>query len=212
MKQNVFLYRTLCGICKPLLKIFFPYKVKGKENINKHDGGYIVCSNHLSNFDAVFLAIELNEPICFMAKDQLFKNKLLGWILSAIGTFPVERGKDNGKAIEMAKNVIEENKVLGIFLEGTRSKTGEFLRPRSGVSVLAYSTGASVLPVCITGKNGGRIKIFKRTTVTFGKMIDIDELNMNNGSLSEFRNSSRLIMNRIKSLREEDTELKGIKE
>ncbi len=211
MKQNVFLYRTLCGICKPLLKIFFPYKVNGKENISGNNVGYILCSNHLSNFDAVFLAIELNEPICFMAKSQLFKKKLLGWILSAIGTFPVERGKDNGKAIEMAKNVIEENKVLGIFLEGTRSKTGEFLRPRSGVSVLAYSTGASILPVCITGKDNGKIKMFKRTTITFGKMININELDMNNGSLSEFRNASKLIMSRIKLLREDDIELKGIK-
>ncbi len=203
MKQNVKLYKSLCFIIKPFLKIFYPYEVRGKENIENLSGGYILCSNHLSNIDAVFLALEHKKPICFMAKAELFKNKILGGILKAIGAFPVDRGKGDKEAIITAKEVINEGKVLGIFLEGKRSKTGELLRPRSGVSVLAHDTGADILPVNIVGENGGRVRMFRRTVVTFGSIMSEKDLGIEKNEIRQYRIASNKIMDKIREMREE---------
>ena len=64
MKQNVKFYKTVCAIIKPFLKVFYPYEVRGRENIENLPDGYILCSNHLSNVDPLFLAVEHTKPIC----------------------------------------------------------------------------------------------------------------------------------------------------
>lgn len=207
MEQNIILYKTLCMIVKPILKVIFPYKVKGKKNLEGMTGGYILCSNHLSNIDAIFLAVEHTSPICFMGKAELFKNKLIGNVLKKLGVFSVDRGKKDSAAINTAKEVIHEGKVLGIFLEGRRSKTGELLRPHSGVSVLAHDTGASILPVSIVGHKGGKVRMFRRTTITFGSAIKEEQLKILNGEIKEYRAASNKIMDQIRCMREES--LKG---
>ena len=72
-----------------------------------------------------------------MGKMELFRNPILGWALRTIGTFPVDRGAGDTSAIDNSRKVIEEGDILGIFPEGHRSKTGEPLRPKSGVALVA---------------------------------------------------------------------------
>ena len=86
----------------PIFKLLFFFKVSGKENI-PDNGGYILCSNHLSNCDPVLLGLAQKRQIFYMAKAELFKNKFLGGIIRALGAFPVERGAGDGKAINMAE-------------------------------------------------------------------------------------------------------------
>ena len=120
----------------PLMKLLFFYRTRGNK-IELPERGCIVCCNHLSNFDPVLLALTQRRPINYMAKAELFKNPLLGWLIRQLGAFPVQRGAGDGKAIQEAEKVIEEGRLLGIFIEGTRSKTGEFLRPKSGAAIIA---------------------------------------------------------------------------
>jgi len=75
--MNKTFYKFCIFLLKPLVRIFFPYDVKGKENLNKLSGGYIICSNHLSLLDPVFLVLIHPQPIFFMAKSELFRNRLL---------------------------------------------------------------------------------------------------------------------------------------
>ncbi len=187
---------------KPFAKLFFPYEIKGIENLKSMDGEYIICSNHLSNMDPVFLIAIHPHRIYFMGKAELFKNKLSSWFFSNMGVFAVERGRGDGNAITMAQNVLKNKAILGLFLEGTRSKTGEFLKPKSGASVLAYSTNAPILPVCITGSGvNNKVKMFKRTIISFGAPIPTSDLNIQKEARSEFKQASSLIMDRIKRLR-----------
>ena len=118
----------------PLVKILFFLKVNGKGNIPKN-GGFILCSNHLSNFDPVLIGVAQRRQLFFMAKSELFRNKFFGWLIRKLGAFPVERGAGDGKAINTAEKIINEGKTLGIFIEGTRSKTGELLRPKAGAAM-----------------------------------------------------------------------------
>lgn len=191
---------------KPIVKIFFPYEIKGKENTDKISGGYILCSNHLSAWDPIFLMVIHPHPVYFMAKSELFKNKLLGGILSAVGAFPVQRGKGDGEAIKHAAEISTSGKILGIFIEGTRSKTGEFLRPRSGVALLASETESPVLPVCITGSsNDNKIHIFKKTFIVYGEPIVKGKINVENNARREIKERTQEIMESIKCLRRVET-------
>ncbi len=196
------LYAIGRAILIPLMKLLFFYEVKGKNNIPKK-GGYIVCSNHLSNFDPVFLGITQKRQIFYMAKKELFKNKFFGWLIRKLGAFPVDRGKGDGKAINNAETLIEEGKVLGIFIEGTRSKTGEFLRPKAGAAMIAEKVNVPVIPVCITPKNK-KVRIFQKVTISWGEPISCDQLGLGSGSGEGYRNATKKIMGQIAALRERD--------
>ncbi|MBQ5564290.1 MAG: 1-acyl-sn-glycerol-3-phosphate acyltransferase, partial [Clostridia bacterium] len=119
------------------------------------------------------------------------------------GAFPVNRGAGDGKAINEAEQIVKDGKLLGIFIEGTRSKTGEFLRPKSGASIIAHQMNVPVIPVCITPKNK-KIRVFQQVKISIGKPITPKELGLDKGTPEEYRNSSRKIMAEIKKLREND--------
>ena len=191
MNQNKLLYRTIVCLIKPFVSIFFPYELKGAEKLKNFRDGHILCSNHLSNLDPNF-----------MAKAELFKSKLFGKFLSAIGVFAVNRGKSDSRALEKASEILKSGEVLGIFVEGTRSKTGDFLRPKSGVTVLAHGTSSPIIPVCITGggKNN-RIKMFKKTIIEYNYPIFPEQLDIKEGSRQEIKAGTALIMQKIKELR-----------
>lgn len=189
----------------PLFKLLFFYQIKGRENIPK-EGAYIICSNHLSNCDPVLLGVIQRRQIYYMAKVELFKNPIMGWLYRHLGAFPVTRGAGDGKAINEAENVVSEGKLLGIFIEGTRSKTGEFLRPKSGASIVAHQMKVPVIPVCITPKNK-KIKAFQKVMVSVGKPLSVEELGLSGEAGGEaYRAASKKIMGEIQKLREKDLE------
>jgi len=201
MKMSPF-YRFGRGLLMPFYKLLFWYKINGRENV-PNDGAYIVCSNHLSNNDPVLLGLAMKRQIFYMAKAELFRNPIAGWVIRHLGAFPVNRGAGDGKAINEAEQIVKDGKLLGIFIEGTRSKTGEFLRPKSGASIIAHQMNVPVIPVCITPKNK-KIRVFQQVKISIGKPITPKELGLDKGTPEEYRNSSRKIMAEIKKLREND--------
>ncbi len=201
MKMSPF-YRFGRGLLMPFYKLLFWYKINGRENV-PNDGAYIVCSNHLSNNDPVLLGLAMKRQIFYMAKAELFRNPIAGWVIRHLGAFPVNRGAGDGKAINEAEQIVKDGKLLGIFIEGTRSKTGEFLRPKSGASIIAHQMNVPVIPVCITPKNK-KIRVFQPVKISIGKPITPKELGLDKGAPEEYRNSSRKIMAEIKKLREND--------
>lgn len=185
----------------PIYKALFRYKVVGKKNLPKNSA-YIVCSNHLSNYDPILVSMTQKRQIYYMAKAELFKkNRIASAMITELGAFPVERGTGDTQAIDKAEEIVKDGRLLGIFIEGTRSKTGEFLRPKSGAAMVAFQTKTPVIPVCITPE-GQQIKKFQKVTVSWGKPISIEELGLSEGTPTEFRNASRMIMDEIKALRE----------
>lgn len=184
-----------------LFKFTYPWEINNSDKLPK-EGRYIICPNHISNMDPIFLIISQRRQIYFMAKSELFKNKILAKFLNAMGTFPVQRKKGDTKAINKSYEVLENNNALGIFIEGTRSKNGEFLKPKSGAVMIAYKTNSPIIPVCITPKKGNRVRPFRKTIITYGDPIFVSNLSIERGSGLEFRNASRTIMQRIQDLRE----------
>lgn len=200
--KNPLFYSIVKGIARVIFTVAIPMKVKGKENIP--EGKFVLCSNHLTWLDPVLLALSNKRQVCFMGKAELFKNKIIAAFLKGLGAFPVNRGAGDRSALEKANEVLESGKILGIFIEGTRSKTGELLKPKPGAVMLAYGAKAPILPVCITPKGGGQIKLFKAVKVTYGKPIYPEELGIEEGKSSEIRNATREVMDKITAIREKD--------
>lgn len=201
--KRTFLY----GFAKIFVQWFLKWIIRYRVNDNNHmpaQGRVIVCCNHLAFSDPVRLAFTQHRQIFFMSKAELFENRFLKWLLSSLGAFPVQRGKGDKSALNRAGELLEEERALGIFIEGTRSKTGEFLQPKAGAAMLAYHYHAPVLPACITPRGGGLPKLFRLCVVSYGTLMQPEELGLVNGTGSEFRNASREIMDQIEQLRERD--------
>jgi 1-acyl-sn-glycerol-3-phosphate acyltransferase len=150
--------------------LIFGLKIKHKANFPPHER-LIVCANHSSLMDPILLALVQKRQIHYMAKSELFRSFYIGGILRAFGAFPIARERRDLKSINMSKQILSEGGVLGIFFEGTRSKTGELLEPKAGAALLAFKTQTPILPVCISRINGGPVRIFHKTEITVGELV-----------------------------------------
>ena len=196
------IYRIGWSLCNLYLHLFFRVRFVGKENIPKNEG-FILASNHVSNYDPPLVAIGMWQQVFFMAKRELFRKKILGLILRGLGAFPVERGKGDTGAIDWARDIVQKGGVLGMFPEGHRSPDGKPLRPKSGTAMIAGQTRSNVLPcaVCFDGPPSFR----SRVTVRYGKLIHAEELGFTGDGMSprEMKVASRFIMDRIIELLEQ---------
>lgn len=194
-------YQVGKAFCRGFMKLFYPYEVVNGNSIPEGKS-YIICSNHLSYLDPVFINVSQTRLIRFMAKKELFKNKLFGALITKLGAFPVNRGSDGGKAIGFAEELLKEGECIGIFIEGTRSKTGKLGRGHMGAMLIARETGTPVIPCCITGKQNF-IKPFRRTKITYGEPITCEQLGFKTGDNRELRAAAALVMTKIGELREQ---------
>jgi 1-acyl-sn-glycerol-3-phosphate acyltransferase len=154
-------------IVKTILTPLYRIQTIGKESFPK-DGGVIICANHIDNLDPPVVGLTSPRDIHFMAKEELFHAPLLKQLLPVINVFPVKRGMSDKKAIRTGLTLLREGKVLGLFPEGTRSKTGELGKGLAGAGFFALRTDAAVVPCAIIGP----YKPFRPLKVVYGKPID----------------------------------------
>lgn len=195
-------YAVIVAVLRFPLFLIFRYKHINKNNMPMQ-GRYIIASNHLSGPDCIFVGIGQKRQIRFMAKAELFENKFLNWFFTKLGAFAVNRGKGDTGAINNAKEMIEDGDALGIFIEGTRSKTGEFLKPKSGAVMLAHQMDCKIIPCCISNK-GIKPSFWRRKYVHYGDPVTVEELGVTKASPREYRDASRKLMEIIADLRKQD--------
>ena len=140
-----------------LLKIFWRMEIIGIENLPE-SGGLIIASNHVSYLDPAVLVASLNRKIYFITKKEVFKNGFVSFILKNLNAISVDRENVDILAFKKAINILREEKVLGIFPEGTRSSNGELQELKLGTIKIAMKTGVPILPVAIIGTH----KIYPR--------------------------------------------------
>lgn len=203
MGQSKVLYRVGQAVCRPIMKVFYRYKFINNNSI-PHEGAYIIASNHMSFSDPVLLGLGQRRRLFFMAKQELFKNKFFGGLIRALGAFPVERGAGDGKAIKTGEDLIKEGNVMTIFIEGGRTKTGEFMRPRSGCTLVAQQMQVPVIPACITITGNPKHRFAKRV-IHFGDPLTPQQLGLTpDGDRRQLKNATNMIMDEIKKMREQD--------
>lgn len=193
-------------IIKILNKIFFPFTIHGKENIPVK-GGFIFASNHLSNLDPFLIGLSVWRPISYMAKDSLFRNRILRFFLGQVGAFSVKReGPDIG-ALREAIRRLKGGSPLVVFPEGSRKGSKAVLNEpektlHPGIAFLAARSSVPVVPVYIIGSDkvlprGARW--FKRhpMTLVYGPPVTFSKSD-------SYTHIAQEIMERILSLSESE--------
>jgi glycerol-3-phosphate dehydrogenase (NAD(P)+) len=138
-------------VLTPLFLIYLRMQRIGREHIPA-EGPVILASNHRSFFDPFVIGTMTRRPVYYVAKQELFTyNRLLSWLLNALGAFPVARGAGDQDTIETAKVILGRGEIVLMFPEGTRTRPGPLGKPRRGVGRLALETGAPVVPIAIIG-------------------------------------------------------------
>lgn len=185
----------------PLFRMIYKLEFKGLENVPPEDGGrYIVAINHTSAFDPVFVSMPKEvPPLHFMAKVELFKNPVVGWVIKHLYGFPVKRGKGDTSAIEYGEKIIEEGRVMAICPEGKRikDKNGVPQKAKSGVAVIAKATNASVLPVAIYCD--GPIKAGKKVVISYGKLLSLSDMGLDKEEIGphDIKFAANTVMDKI---------------
>ena len=180
MKEPL-LYRIVRPIVSFLVRIVFRPNYIGLENIPK-SGRVVLAGTHTNDFDSPLLMSCTKRVIHFLAKESLTKG-ILGPAFKALGLIPVNRAIHDKDALKSAINTLEEDKVIGIFPEGTINRTDDLIMPfKIGAVKMSKETNTKIVPFVITGK----YKVFKKSvTIEFLKPIEIksDDLTKENENL-----------------------------
>ncbi|HBX24326.1 MAG TPA: 1-acyl-sn-glycerol-3-phosphate acyltransferase [Desulfotomaculum sp.] len=179
-------------ICRTVLLVIRRWKVIGDPHLPPGQG-LILVANHVSYWDPVVIGCAIDRNIFFMAKAELFHIPGLAWLVKKLGAFPAQRSGGGRTSIKRALELVESGNVVGIFPEGTRSKTGELLNPHLGAAMLALKGGVPLLPVAVSGTKGfwGQVK------VVIGKPLYFDTPNRRKVSRAEMESVSRKAMEEI---------------
>ncbi len=160
----------------PIYKLIFRGNLIGRENIPQK-GSFILVSNHGSLLDPPLLGHAVGRNISFMAKAELFRVPLLGFIIKACGAYPVRRGIVDKSTIKIACQKLSNDNSIGIFIDGTRQIDGRVNKPKQGAALLAFKNQKSLLPVAII--NSHRlfklrffIPFFTKIVIRVGKTIE----------------------------------------
>ncbi|UOF89746.1 1-acyl-sn-glycerol-3-phosphate acyltransferase [Fodinisporobacter ferrooxydans] len=158
------------------------------------DGPVILCCNHTSNWDPPLLGVSCPRKIRYMAKEELFKIPVVGFLLRQFGTYPVQRGSGDRAAIRKTLELLKENQVIGIFPEGTRSKTGELGPGKPGAAMFALKSDAAVIPVAIVGSYK---RLFGTIKIRFGQPIELESYRQQKITSKQMEEVTQIIMDHI---------------
>lgn len=190
-------YNLARFVCRVVFHLYYKITFEGVEHI-PDGGGYIVACNHQSNMDPIMLALRIKKHMSFMGKEELFKNKFLGYWFRLIDVIPVQRGTGDTSTLDKCIEALEQDKILGVFPEGTRSKDGTPQRPKSGLAAIAKASEKDILPCAIFYEN--KKKFRSKVFVRYGALIKYEELGFVGQSPRELKVATKLIFGRILTL------------
>ena len=146
------LYRIAKTIVYPFFHSYIRLEVVGQENIPM-SGGVLLAPNHISYLDPVVLGMSSKRELYFMAKEELFKNAVSGFVLSLLHAFPVKRGRIDRDTLKRSLGILNQGKVLMIFPEGTIPSDMSSREGKPGIAWLALKSKVPVVPVKIKGSD-----------------------------------------------------------
>lgn len=164
-------YKLVRFFGQGIFKFLYPMEFVHKENLIKEGKNIIVC-NHLGKADVGMIATLYKGKTYFLAKKEWFANKLVSKVLTSLGGIAVDREKPSFQTMRQGLNVLNENKRLCIFPEGTRNKVNNKLQEiKQGTAFFAIKSKSKITPIIIQD----RMKMFKKTYVIIGEPFDFSE-------------------------------------
>ena len=165
------MYTFTKNIAKLIIHSIGSVEVKNDHLLPK-DQGYVVTCPHTGWLEIVILGIVLPRPVHFMAKKELFENKLIGYFLHKINAFPVDRSNPSPSSIKIPVKLLKNREVVGIFPNGTRASEGTPMK--RGAVTIANLAKQPIVPAYYEGPK--TLKDFwkvKKATIIFGEPMYI---------------------------------------
>jgi len=194
---------TLYCMAVPL----FRFTAHGMRHIPER-GRIILASNHASNLDPLFVGVAAPRRINYLAKKELFSNRLFGFILRKIcSALPVDRDQMDRTTLREIFRLLEHEEMMLVFPEGTRTHDGRLGEAKLGVGLIAHHARSTVIPAYVRGsyeilpRHAKRIHL-NRCAVSFGPPVELDALYRQGKSKEVYKRIGDRIMESIRRLEE----------
>jgi 1-acyl-sn-glycerol-3-phosphate acyltransferase len=180
----------------PTARAFSRLRVYGRDRVPRH-GGIVIACNHFSWLDPAALGAACPRTMYYMAKIEAHRVPGLGQLIRAFGTFPVRRGESDREAVRTMRQIVREGKALGLFVEGTRQRSGVPGEIQPGAAMVALQEGVPVVPVAVHGSQTWKPGNFHPVSIAFGVPMTFDGLPKGGRG---YREASALVQAEIRRL------------
>jgi 1-acyl-sn-glycerol-3-phosphate acyltransferase len=158
-----------------VLRALAPLRVYGSERVPTI-GGVVLALNHFSWLDPPAFGAACPRNIRYMAKIELHEVKLIGPWIRSYGTFSVRRGESDREAVRLMRRCVHDGEALGLFVEGTRQRTGVPGDAQPGAAMVALQERVPIVPAAIHGSQFWKLGNFEPVSVAWGRPLLFDGL------------------------------------
>lgn len=189
---------------RSFFRMAFGLRIYGTEN-QRYRENFIYASNHISYYDPPIVGSSLEREIWFMAKRELFRNRLFGWLIRSYHAIPVTRNEADRRSLKAMKEKLDRGYSILMFPEGTRSRTGKLRDIKSGLGFIALQNMKSVLPVHISGAGDLKNSFLrrKRLEVRIGRPIRLGSGYRPDDRKKDYKVLSDMVWEEMRMLRDE---------
>ena len=184
------------GTMGAAVRVFAPLRVYGRERVPRK-GGVVLALNHFHWLDPPAFGVACPRTIYYMAKIEAHRVPGLGQLIRAFGTFSVRRGESDREAVRRMRRVVTDGHALGLFVEGTRQRSGIPGQVMPGAAMVAVQEGVPVVAGAIHGTQDWRPGNFRPVSVAWGEPLTFDDMPRN---AKGYREASAAIQAEIRRL------------
>jgi 1-acyl-sn-glycerol-3-phosphate acyltransferase len=191
-------------IVRALFRLLFGLRISGREHLRFRET-FVFASNHLSYGDPLVVGCAFDREVWFLAKKELFRNRLFARLIAAYHAIPVDREEIERRTMKRLLNLLGGGRSILMFPEGTRSRTGKLRDLKAGLGFIAVKSGVSIVPVCVTGTNRLFACLLRRAklSVRIGPPIRIERDRLGENLKEEYRILAGMVQNEIRMLMDE---------
>jgi 1-acyl-sn-glycerol-3-phosphate acyltransferase len=193
---DLFYWTVGKGVLANLTRAAASIRTYGKERVPREGGG-VLAMNHFNFIDIPVFGTVVPRPVVFVGKSELFEHPGLSQLIRAHGALAIRRGESDRDALRRMREAVRENELLGLFIEGTRQKSGVPGEPKPGAAMIAISEGVPVIPAAIHGSQAWKLGNRAAVSVAFGEPMRFAEHPRNSKGYAA---ASEEIMSEIKRL------------
>jgi len=197
-------YWFASGLCRIFARLYWRMSVEGREHVPS-SGAFILAPVHRSNIDTIISGTILKRRVRFMGKDSLWKTRAGGWLVTALGAFPVSRGTADREALQRCVEILEGGEPLVVYPEGQR-RSGPLVEDiYDGAAYIALRAGVPIVPIGIGGSErampkGKRFIYPVKVHAVIGPPIEVKPLEGNRVPRTEVREVSAVLKDELQRL------------
>jgi 1-acyl-sn-glycerol-3-phosphate acyltransferase len=140
------------------------------------EGGCVLAINHLDWIDIPLVGALSPRNINYVAKVEAHDAPFLGWLIRKHGTLSVRRGESDRDAVRLMRQAAHDGRAVGLFIEGTRQRSGFPGEPQPGAAMVAIQENVPVVPIGVYGTQFWKLGNFAPCSVAVGEPFVLDGL------------------------------------